>query len=65
MRNVVIETDHKPLITLFGDKFLERLPPWTKGFKLRMQSFGYEICYISGKLNIAKMPYPVIPLQNL
>ena len=27
MRNVVIEADHKPLTTLFGDKFLDRLPP--------------------------------------
>lgn len=53
MRNVVIETDHKPLTTLFGDKFLDRLPPRIQGFKLRMQRFGYEIRHISGKLNIA------------
>ena len=65
IKNVVIKTNYKPLTTLFGDKFLDRLPPRIQGFKLRRQRFGYDICHLSGKRNIAQMPYLVIPLQNL
>lgn len=51
MKQVVIETDHKPLITLFGNKFLDRLPARIQGFKLRLQRFNYVIRHISGKAN--------------
>ncbi|XP_067945085.1 uncharacterized protein [Watersipora subatra] len=37
MKKVLIETDHKPLITLFGNLFLDRLPARIQGFKLRLQ----------------------------
>jgi len=36
MKNLIIETDHRPLVTLFGNIFLDRLPPRIQGFKLRL-----------------------------
>ena len=52
MRNVVIETDHKPLTTLFGHVFLDRLPPRIQRFKLRLQRFDYMVKHISGEKNV-------------
>ena len=53
MNQVVIQTDHKPLISLFGNKFLDKLPPRIQGFKLRLQRFDFVIKHISGKMNSA------------
>ena len=51
MKSVVIETDHKPLISLFGNRFLDKLPPRIQSFKLRLQRFQYTIQHISGVRN--------------
>lgn len=51
MIDVIIETDHKPLIPLLGNMFLDRLPPRIQRFKLRLQRFHYSIRHISGKDN--------------
>lgn len=32
MKCVTVETDHKPLVSLFDDKFMDRLPPRVQGF---------------------------------
>jgi len=53
MKNVIIETDHRPLVTLFGDIFLDRLSPRIQGFKLRFQKFHYTIRHVSGSKNVA------------
>lgn len=52
MKNVMIETDHQPLVTLFGNMFLDRLPPRIQGFKLRLQRFQYTMKHIKGAMNI-------------
>jgi hypothetical protein len=36
MKMITIEMDHKPLVSLFGNKVLDWLPPRIKGFKLRL-----------------------------
>lgn len=51
MASVTIETDHKPLISLFGNRFLDRLPPRIQSFKLRLQRFQYAIRHINGTRN--------------
>ena len=53
MKNVIVETDHKPLIPLLGNMFLDRLPPRIQRFKLRLQRFQYSIRHISGKGNMS------------
>jgi hypothetical protein len=48
MKYVSVETDHKPVVSLFGDKFLDRLPPRIQGFKLRLQRFQHKMSQFSG-----------------
>ncbi|UYV69307.1 K02A2.6-like [Cordylochernes scorpioides] len=44
-----IETDHKPLISLFSTKELSSLTPRLQRFRMRMMRFGFEIVHIPGK----------------
>ena len=43
---VRLETDHKPLIPLLGQKSLDLLPP---RFRIRLMSFHYTIHHMPGK----------------
>ena len=45
-----IETDHKPLVPLLGEKNLDNLPPRILRFRLRLARFDYSIQHIPGKL---------------
>ena len=38
-----IETDHKPLVSLLGEKNLSQLPLHVQRFKLQMMRFDYKI----------------------
>ena len=53
MKNVMVETDHRPLVSLFGDMSLDRLPPRIQGFKLRLQRFQYKIRHVNGSQNVS------------
>ena len=46
---VSIETDHKPLVPLLGEKRLDCLPPRILRFRLRLDRFSYTIKYVPGK----------------
>ena len=46
----LIETDHKPLVPLLGEKHLDSLPPRILRFRLRLNRFNYSITYVPGKL---------------
>ena len=46
---VHLETDHKPLIQLLGQKTLDLLPPRVLRFRLRFMRFPYTIQHIPGK----------------
>lgn len=48
-RNFEIETDHKPLVTLLGEKDLSLLPLRVQRFKLRMMRYSYTIFHTPGK----------------
>ena len=51
-----IETDHKPLVPLFGSKLLDKLPIRVQRFRMRMMRFNFNIYHIPGKnLTIADM----------
>ncbi len=47
---IVIETDHKPLVSLLGEKNLDRLPPRILRFHLRLARFQFSIFHVPGKL---------------
>ena len=46
---ICLETDHKPLITLLGQKSLDLLPPRILRFRLRVMRFQYSIHHVPGK----------------
>ena len=46
---VCLETDHKPLILLLGQKSLDLLPPRVLRFRLRLMRFQYSIHHVPGK----------------
>ena len=49
---IVVETDHKPLITLLGRKEVEKIPIRIQRFRIRLMRYSVEMVYIPGKLNI-------------
>ena len=46
---ILIETDHKPLISLLGSKHLDDLPPRILRFRLRLARVDYSITHVPGK----------------
>ena len=44
-----VETDHKPLVSLLGNKDLEELPPRIQRFKMRLMRFTFAIYHTPGK----------------
>jgi hypothetical protein len=47
-RQFEIETDHKPLVAILGDKDLSSLPLRVQRFKMRMMRYGYTIFHTPG-----------------
>lgn len=46
---ILIETDHKPLVSIFNAKHLDELTPRLQRFKLAMLRYNYEVFYTPGK----------------
>ena len=44
-----IETDHKPLVPLFGQKILDELPVRVQRFRMRLLRFQFTISHVPGK----------------
>ena len=44
-----LSTDHKPLISLLGEKKLDELPPRIMRFRMRLMRFNFKVEYIPGK----------------
>ena len=42
-KDILIETDHKPLVPLFGSKNLDELPPRILRFKMRLMKYSFTI----------------------
>lgn len=47
-RQFEVETDHKPLVSLLGEKDLSKLPLRVQRFKMRMLRYSYEIFHTPG-----------------
>jgi transposase InsO family protein len=45
----VLETDHQPLVALFGHKTLDEIPPRIQRMRMRMMRFSYDIVHVPGK----------------
>ena len=48
-RPFIIQTDHKPLLTLFGKKALNELTPRIQRFRMRLATFNYSMQHVAGK----------------
>lgn len=46
---ILIETDHKPLVSIFNNKYLDDLSPVLQRLKIKMFRFSYNTFYTPGK----------------
>ena len=44
-----LETDHRPLVSLLGNKSIDQLSPRLQKFRMRLMWFDYDIAYVQGK----------------
>ncbi|XP_036001498.1 uncharacterized protein K02A2.6-like [Fundulus heteroclitus] len=44
-----IQTDHKPLVPLFGSRTLDELPPRIQRLRMRLMRFSFTISHVAGK----------------
>ena len=48
-KNILLETDHKPLVPLLGNKSLDALPSRVLRFRIPLMRFQYSISHVPGK----------------
>ncbi|KAK3738629.1 hypothetical protein RRG08_006727 [Elysia crispata] len=48
----MIETDHKPLVSLLATKELHKLPPRIQRFRLRLMRYNPEVVHVPGKQQV-------------
>ena len=48
-KSFLLETDHKPLVSLLSSKNLDNLPPRILRFRLRMMRYNFTIIHVPGK----------------
>ena len=64
--NLIVATDHKPLVTLFGDKDLNRIPN-PRIFRLKQRTLGwsFQVIYLAGNTNLAADAVSRHPSPNI
>jgi hypothetical protein len=50
--DLLIETDHKPLVTLLGKAELHKVPPRIQRFRLRLMRYHIKVVHVPGKNQI-------------
>ncbi|KXJ23585.1 Retrovirus-related Pol polyprotein from transposon 17.6 [Exaiptasia diaphana] len=60
-----IETGHKPIIPLLGNKDLDLLPPRVQRFRMRLMRFSFNIVYVPGKERISADALSRAPLKRI
>ena len=56
---IIVETDHKPLVPLLGAKVLDCLPPRILRLPLLLDRFTYEIQHVPGRVSVVHNRYPL------
>ena len=46
---ILMETEHKRLVPLFGSKNLDELPPGIQRFRMRLMKYSFNVRHIPGK----------------
>ena len=49
LAKLCLETDHRPLVSLLGNKSIDQLFPRLQRFRMRLMWFDYDIAYVQGK----------------
>lgn len=49
LNEVILETDHKPLVQILTTKNLDELTPRLQRFRMRLMRYNYEVTYTPGK----------------
>ncbi|XP_063077523.1 uncharacterized protein K02A2.6-like [Engraulis encrasicolus] len=62
-KDFLIQTDHKPLISLLGSRALDDLPPRILRFRLRLLRFTYTIEHVPGKKLVTADALSRAPIQ--
>ena len=62
--HILLETDHKPLIPLLGQKLLDQLPLRVQCFRLKLMRYSYDITYVPGKNLHAADALSRAPIEN-
>ena len=47
--NIILETDHKPLLQILKTTPLDDLTPRLQRFRFRLMRYNYDIVYVPGK----------------
>ena len=63
-KDIVIETDHKPLVPLLGSKNLYDMPPRIQRFTMRLMRYSYTIVHVPGKDNVTADALSRAPLTR-
>ena len=63
-KKFTIETNHKPLVPLLGNKSLHSVPPRISHFQLRLACFEYEIFHVPRKSLVIGSTLPRSPIQS-
>ena len=64
-RDFCVETDHKPLVSVLGEKELARLPLRVQRFRIRMMGYSYTIKYTPGEKLVVADALSRAPLKEL
>ena len=63
-KSFLLETDHKPLISLLSTKNLDSFPPRILQFRLRMMRYNFSITHVPGKAPITADTLSRAPLPS-
>lgn len=64
VKNVIFETDHKPLLQILKTKNLDDLSPRLQRFRMRLMRYNYTVIYTPGKNLIVPDTLSRAPLKN-
>ena len=64
-KEITIETDHRPLLAILGEKELAKLPIRVQRFRLKMMNYTYKIIYTPGSKLVLADALSRSPVQEL
>ena len=63
-KDILTETDQKPLVPLFGSKTLDELPPRIQRFPVRLMKYSFKILHAAGKDSVTADALSRAPLSK-